>query len=210
MVGIYLERSLELVISLLAVLKAGGAYLPIDPATPEDSLVFRLQDAQAPVLLSQTALAEKISEKISEKIFGANCQIVRLDSQWEAIAQAPDSPAHRVKPENLAYILFTSGSTGQPKGVAVEHQQILHYVRAIADRLALGAGESYATVSTFAADLGNTVIFPALVSGGCLHVISAERAANPEALADYFSRHPIDCLKIAPSDLAALLTSSQP
>ena len=230
-VGIFLERSLELIISLLAVLKAGGAYLPLDPATPAESLAFRLQDAQAPIVISQTHLAEQIAgqisgqspgqspeqaaEPVTERLSGIadhiSCHVICLDSQWDAISQASqDTPTYSTQPEDLAYILFTSGSTGQPKGVAVEHQQLLHYVRAIADRLDLSACKSFATVSTFAADLGNTVIFPALVSGGCLHVISPERAANPDALADYFSRHPIDCLKIVPSHLAALLTASQP
>ncbi|NEQ30815.1 MAG: amino acid adenylation domain-containing protein [Leptolyngbya sp. SIO4C5] len=202
-VGIYLERSLALIISLLAVLKAGGAYLPLDPATPEESLAFRLQDAQAPVVISQGSLAAKLA--------AIESQVICLESQEEAIAQASQAqPEIEVQPEHLAYVLFTSGSTGQPKGVAVEHQQLVHYVRAIAERLDLNTCQSFATVSTFAADLGNTVIFPALVSGGCLHVISAERAANPEALVDYFSRHPVDCLKIVPSHLAALLTASQP
>jgi amino acid adenylation domain-containing protein/FkbM family methyltransferase len=83
-------------------------------------------------------------------------------------------------------------------------------LQSILERLDLPPGASYATVSTFAADLGNTVVFPSLVTGGCLHILSQERAADPEALADYFSRHPIDCLKIVPSHLGALLNASRP
>ena len=113
-------------------------------------------------------------------------------------------------PENLAYILFTSGSTGKPKGVAVEHRQLLNYVNAISERLELPPAASYATVSTFSADLGNTVIFPSLCMGGRLHVISQERASDPAALANYFASHSIDCLKIVPSHLMALLASSTP
>jgi thioester reductase-like protein/amino acid adenylation domain-containing protein len=110
--------------------------------------------------------------------------------------------------ENLAYVLYTSGSTGQPKGVAIEHRQILNYLHTILEKLELPAGAKFATVSTFAADLGNTVIFPALCTGGCLHIVSQDRASDPEALAEYFQRHPIDCLKIVPSHLATLLASS--
>jgi non-ribosomal peptide synthetase component F len=135
--------------------------------------------------------------------------VVYLDADWETIAQESDAnPISELTPENLAYVLYTSGSTGQPKGVAIEHQQILNYLYTILEKLELPAGASFALVSTFAADLGNTVIFPALCTGGCLHIVSQDRASDPEALADYFQRHPIDCLKIVPSHLATLLASS--
>ena len=110
--------------------------------------------------------------------------------------------------QNLAYVLYTSGSTGQPKGVAIEHRQILNYLHSIVEKLELPAGASFATVSTFAADLGNTAIYPALCTGGCLHIVSQEQASDPQALAEYFQHHPIDCLKIVPSHLATLLASS--
>mgnify|MGYP001794468810 CR=1 FL=1 len=202
-VGIYLERSLEFIISLLAILKAGGAYLPLDPALPKESLAFRLEDAEVSVLLSQRGLIEKLPD--------CGTKLVDLDSQWEIITKTNRaSPVNKTETDNLAYVIFTSGSTGKPKGVAVEHRQLLNYVCAIAEKLSFSACKSIATVSTFSADLGNTAIFPALLSGACLHIIPAQLAANPEALADYFHHHPIDCLKIVPSHLAALLTSSQP
>jgi len=203
LVGIYLERSLDLVVSLLAVLKAGGAYLPLDPALPAESVEFRLQNAQVAVLLTQADLLEKLSVPKS--------QVVSLDRDWEIIdREEAVNCCSSVTPQQLAYVLFTSGSTGKPKGVAVEHQQLFNYTRAISDKLALSVCRSFATVSTFAADLGNTAIFPALTSGGCLHIIASDRAANPEALAEYCLRHPIDCLKIVPSHLAALLSASHP
>lgn len=201
LVGICLERCLEIVIALLGILKAGGGYLPIDPALPAEGLAFRLQDAQTSVLLTQQSLVEALPELATP--------VVCLDSNWQVIAQESDAnPTSVVTSENLVYVLFTSGSTGKPKGVAVEHRQLLNYLQGILDRLNLPAGATFATVSTFAADLGNTVIFPALCTGGCLHVVSQERASDPEALADYFRRHPIDCLKIVPSHIAALLASS--
>ncbi|HEY9670133.1 MAG TPA: amino acid adenylation domain-containing protein [Waterburya sp.] len=201
LVGIYAERSLNSIIALLGILKAGGAYLPLDPALPAESLTFRLQDAKVSVLLTQQGLLKREDAQPQS--------VVYLDADWETIAQESDAnPISKLAPENLAYVLYTSGSTGQPKGVAIEHQQILNYLHAILEKLELPAGASFATVSTFAADLGNTVIFPALCTGGCLHIVSQERASDPEALADYFQRHPIDCLKIVPSHLATLLASS--
>ncbi|HBB30690.1 MAG TPA: non-ribosomal peptide synthetase [Cyanobacteria bacterium UBA8803] len=218
-VGLCVERSssgatsltLDLIVGLLGILKAGGAYLPLDPALPQEGLAFRLQDAGVSLVVSHSSL-------LSDKEFLSEGQrtVICLDTDWETIegecdwARRSRNPSSKVKPENLVYVIYTSGSTGKPKGVAVEHQQLLNYTNAILERLDLFTCTSFATVSTFAADLGNTVIFPSLCSGGCLHIVSSERASNPEALADYFEHHPIDCLKIVPSHLAALLNSSRP
>src|SRR6185369_4197454 len=112
--------------------------------------------------------------------------------------------------ENLAYVIFTSGSTGRPKGVAVEQRQIVNYLNAITEKLDLPARSSFAMVSTIAADLGNTVLFPALCKGGTLHLIDEERSSDPNGLAEYFRRHQIDCLKIVPSHLSAMLSAANP
>src|SRR6185295_4558542 len=111
--------------------------------------------------------------------------------------------------ENLVYLIFTSGSTGRPKGVAVEHRQLVNYVNAIWETLALPAGSSFASVSTIAADLGNTAVFPALCKGGSLHLLAEQRVTDPNALAQYCRCHTIDCLKIVPTHLAALLSASE-
>ncbi len=203
LVGVYVERSLDMIVALLGILKAGGAYLPLDPAIPAEGLALRLQDSQAAVLLTQARFVESLSEH--------KAQVVCFDTDGDAIAQQPEeNPTSLVTPENLIYVLYTSGSTGKPKGVAVEHRQLFNYLYGILEQLKLPTGASFATVSTFAADLGNTVIFPSLCTGGCLHIISQECATNPTALADYCHHHPIDCLKIVPSHLAALLTGSHP
>jgi amino acid adenylation domain-containing protein/non-ribosomal peptide synthase protein (TIGR01720 family) len=200
LVGICVERSLEMVVGLLGILKAGGAYLPLDPALPKESLAFRLIDAQVPILLTQKGLFKRENAQVQTTLY--------LDADGELVAQQSSAnPNSEATPENLAYVLYTSGSTGQPKGVAIEHRQILNYLHAILDKLQLPNAASFATVSTFAADLGNTVIFPALCTGGCLHIVSQERATDPKALAEYFLLHPIDCLKITPTHLASLLTS---
>lgn len=155
LVGLFVERSLELIIGLLGILKAGGAYLPLDPALPKEGLAFRLEDAQARIVLTQQSLVDMLPEQ--------KTLLVLLDTEWEAIAtESGENITSDVKPENLAYVLFTSGSTGKPKGVAVEHQQLFNYVNAIAQKLNLEVCRNFANVSTFAADLGNTTIFPSL------------------------------------------------
>jgi amino acid adenylation domain-containing protein/non-ribosomal peptide synthase protein (TIGR01720 family) len=204
-VGICLRRSIEMVVALLGVLKAGGAYVPLDPRLPPERLATMLEDAQAPVLISSA------THGIAAPPGRAPTRFVDLDREAESIAHQSDiNPRSGTRPENLVYVLFTSGSTGRPKGVAVEHRQLVNYVTAIARRLALPPGASYALVSTFAADLGNTVIFPALCGGGQLVIASQDRVADPNALAAYFRAHPVDCLKIVPAHLAALLTAGNP
>ncbi|MEG4093098.1 amino acid adenylation domain-containing protein, partial [Microcoleus sp. Pol12B4] len=197
-VGICLDRSLETIVGMLGILKAGAAYLPIDPATPADRKALMLEDARVQVLITQQRLAESLPK--------TQVNIVCIDTDIPTVSA---SYTPRASSENLAYVIYTSGSTGTPKGVAIEHGQLLNYLYSIQEKLNLPSGASFATVSTFAADLGNTAIFPALCSGGCLHIVSQERATDPEALGEYFRRHSIDCLKIVPSHLAALLTSSQ-
>ena len=114
LVGICMERSLEMVVGLLGILKAGGAYLPLDPEYPKQRIAFMLEDAQAPVLLSQKRICEDLSAH--------GARVICLDTGWEAIArEKTDKPEVEVSPEGLAYVLYTSGSTGRPKGVAIEH-----------------------------------------------------------------------------------------
>ncbi len=201
-VGLCCERSADLVVGLLAILKAGGAYLPLDPALPRERLAAMLEDAAVALVLTQHHLVESLPH--------LEIPVLELDREPASGPGEAADPSPSAAPENLAYVLFTSGSTGRPKGVAVEHRQLANYVRAIERRLALAPGVSFATVSTFASDLGNTVVFPALCGGGTLHVISQARLADPEALADYAAAHSIDCLKIVPSHLSALLSGSRP
>ncbi|MEJ1934085.1 amino acid adenylation domain-containing protein, partial [Nostoc sp. NIES-2111] len=199
-VGIVVERSLDMIVGILGILKAGGAYLPIDPALPQEAIAFRLQDAQVSLLITQTHLVDKL--------LNLNLQSVCLDIIPEN--ESATNPDSGVTGANLVYTIYTSGSTGNPKGVGIEHSALINYVNSIISRLELPSPAHFATVSTFAADLGNTVIFPSLCTGGCLHVISSERSTNPELLVAYCRNHPIDCLKIVPSHLEALLTASDP
>ncbi len=201
-VGLFVERSAEAIVGLLGILKAGGAYVPIDAAYPRDRIAFMLADADAALVLTQDSLLAALPADRPPAI--------ALDAfDGSASDGAPGSGAG-VQPGHLAYVIYTSGSTGRPKGVGIEHKNIVNYVRGVVERLRLEGGMSFATVSTIAADLGHTVVFPALATGGCLHVLSRERAESQALLSDYFDRHPIDVLKIVPSHLAALQSGADP
>jgi amino acid adenylation domain-containing protein/non-ribosomal peptide synthase protein (TIGR01720 family) len=202
-VGLLLDRSIDLIVGLLGVLKAGGAYVPLDPGLPQARLAVMLADAGSRVLVTRSELTAGLSEKVDH--------VVCVDTERRLLAtERTDNPETTVSDQNLVYVIFTSGSTGRPKGVAVEHRQLANYLNAIWEKLELPIGSSFATVSTVAADLGNTALFPSLCKGGTLHLISEERATNPDALADYCRHHPIDCLKIVPSHLSALLSAANP
>jgi amino acid adenylation domain-containing protein len=195
------ERSVEMLVGLLAVLKAGGAYVPLDPDLPASRLAFQFGDTSAPVLLTQEHLLERLPA------FGG--QIVCLDRDTDLWAdEEAINPVSIGHGEYLAYIIYTSGSTGVPKGVQIRQRSIVNYTCDVRERIAPVSGLHFATVSTLAADLGNTTIFSSLASGGCLHILSYETLASGEAFADYLERYPVDVLKIVPSHLQALLASS--
>ncbi|MDX2089002.1 MAG: amino acid adenylation domain-containing protein, partial [Kofleriaceae bacterium] len=195
-VAIYLERSVEVVVVLLAVLKAGGAYLPLDPDLPVERLQYMARDARAKVVVTRDTVLE------------GPWATLRLDEAQDA---GPTAPLRgRARPHNLVYVLYTSGSTGQPKGVQVEHRNLTNYVAGVVERFGLTPGTSYATVTTFAADLGNTAVFPALCGGGTLHIITRDRVTSPARLGAYLAQHRVDVLKAVPSLVLALLDSEDP
>ena len=202
LIGLFVERSVDMVAGMLGILKAGAAYLPIDPNNPPDRSAFLLADSNVRLLLTQSSLLAKLPAPAA--------QALCLDTfDWTCSDTSTQSDT-RVHSRNLAYVIYTSGSTGRPKGVCIEHRNIVNYALGAAQRLQIKPGLNHATVSTIAADLGNTVIFTALITGGCLHVISQERAENQGLLAEYFDRERIDVLKIVPSHLAALQTGRNP
>ncbi len=201
-VGIRLERSLDMIVAILGVLKAGGAYVPLDPAMPQKRLEMLLRESGTRVVLTESALSDSLDDSEVGMV------VLDQDAQLQEGAQAPRSLG--VATSDLAYVIFTSGTTGLPKGVAIEHRQLANYVQGLVERLKIAEGEHMAVVSTFAADLGNTVVYASLCTGGTLHVVSERRRSDPDAMAQYFARWPMDCLKIVPSHLEALLSASAP
>jgi len=205
-VGICLERSLEMVVGLLGVLKAGGAYLPLDPASPQERLAGILEDAQTAAVVTRAGLQPVLPPQAGPVI----CLDTPLPEAVGGSSPANINLASTANINNAAYLLYTSGSTGRPKGVVVEHRQIVNYLHGIVTRLGIVPGATFAMVQPLTVDSCKTVLFGALCTGGCLHVISESRALDSQLLADYLRRHRIDGLKIAPSHLAALMSGAHP
>ena len=197
LVGIFLERSLEMVIALLGIWKAGGAYVPIDPSSPPERVAMLLEGATIPVLLTVNELEKRLPSQW--------IQVVCLDKDWPDISQqSTENTVSGCQSDNLAYAIYTSGSTGTPKAVGIEHRQAVNYVKSVSEKMQCAPGWRFAFLSTVAADLGNTALFGSLCNGGELHVISSERGRDSRLLRAYFHEHAIDCTKITPSHMASL------
>jgi amino acid adenylation domain-containing protein/non-ribosomal peptide synthase protein (TIGR01720 family) len=200
-VALCAERGADQVAGLLGVLASGAAYAPLDPALPALRRAAMVRRSGARAVLAPRALAERL--EVGGEGWGGVRTLVLED-----VGPAPSPPPAAIDPRQLAYVIFTSGSTGEPKGVAIEHRQLAGYLAAVTARLGLDPEASYASVTTLAADLGHTMVFPALCGGGCLHLVAAELASDPVAFADYGRRHRIDYLKTVPSHLGALLADA--
>ncbi len=146
LVGVCTERSAAMVVAVLAVHKAGGAYLPLDPAYPRERLAFMLRDAAVPVLLTQQHLKARLPEGVPAMI----C----LDSDWELIAPLPEhNPNTPVTPANLAYVIYTSGSTGRPKGVMVEHRNVVNFFTGMDAHLTADPPGTWLAVTSLSFDI---------------------------------------------------------
>jgi amino acid adenylation domain-containing protein len=197
LVGLCVSRRASMMVAVLAILKAGGAYVALNADQPKSRTAHQL--AGMDVLLTEGEFVELLPE------FGG--RMVLLDGRERPWEQASDGPVEVVVTgEDLAYVIYTSGSTGTPKGVGVRHSNLVNYATHIVRELGLEAEPlQFGLVSTLAADLGNTVIYPALLTGGCLHVLPFEVAADPAGMARYQLEYGIDVLKIVPSHLWSLL-----
>ena len=197
-VAICVERSLFLVVGLLGVLKAGAAYLPLDPEHPKERLAFMLDDAQVPVIITQDRLAGILADQ--------NRQTIVIDRQWEEISResrfAPSVPSC---PENLAYIIYTSGSTGRPKGVSIPHQAIVNHMLWLQDYFKLSETDSFLQKTAFSFDASVSEFFAPLLTGGRIIMARPGGAQDSSYIVKAIADHEVTCLQLVPSMLRVLL-----
>ncbi|AKG24558.1 thioester reductase [Calothrix sp. 336/3] len=174
LVGICVERSLEMIVGLLGILKAGGAYVPLDPGYPVERLSFMLADSQVSVLLTQQKLLENLST--------SKTNLVCLDKDWQEISQYSQANlVNNITPQNLSYVIYTSGSIGQPKGVMIQHQSLVSFTETIKDEYEITHKERILQFASISFDVAAEEIYPCLTSGATLVLRTDEMLASVPA-----------------------------
>ena len=197
LVGVCVERSLEMIVGVLGVLKAGGAYVPMDPAYPRELLAFMMSDANVPVLLTQ--------EKLLENLPNQQAQVVLLDKDQEIFAKMPDdNPQNTIHPRNLAYMIYTSGSTGWPKGVLIEHRSLYNLAQAQVEAFGIGQTSRIFQFASLSFDVSISDISMALYAGGALILAPQDAVVSPERITQLLEQHAITHAEIPASVLRTL------
>ena len=206
LVALYMEHSIEIVCAILGVLKAGAAYVPVDPATtPTDRLVFILKDISQgtaacgalPVLVTHSRLLSTLPRDAAE--------VVTLHSDFTQIEQYPASnPQPAASPRNLAYVIYTSGSTGKPKGVLIEHRSLVNYIWWAKHKYCQGERLTWPLFSSLAFDLTVTSIFTPLISGGRVEIYREDPGVHGMAVLKVVEDRAVDIVKLTPSHLSMI------
>ncbi|MFI6638492.1 amino acid adenylation domain-containing protein [Streptomyces sp. NPDC050504] len=200
LVGVCLPRSVDLVVALLAVLKAGAAYLPLDPELPERRLAFMLADARVPLLVTERSLADRLPR--------SGADVVWTDTEAERIAAWPDEPLPPLAvPANLAYSIYTSGSTGRPKAVLVPHEGVVNYLVVRGRQLGLDRTDVVASVASISFDVLVPQVFMPLARGASVVIAPSEVAVDGPRLADMLRRFDVTTLMATPATWLLLLDS---
>ncbi|WP_407885538.1 non-ribosomal peptide synthetase, partial [Scytonema sp. NUACC26] len=200
LVGICVERSLNMVIGLLAILKAGSAYIPLDPSYPQERLAFILKDTQVSVLLTQTSLLEAIPQQ--------KTQVICLDTDWQLIdQQSQENLFSLLITENLAYTIYTSGSTGKPKGVQIPHKALNNFLFAMKQSPGLTEEDTLLAVTTYSFDIAALELFLPIVVGARLVIVSREVASDGTQLSVTLTDSKATVMQATPATWQLLLAT---
>ncbi|MCI0493534.1 amino acid adenylation domain-containing protein [candidate division KSB1 bacterium] len=196
-VAIFVERSSEMIVEILGVLKAGGAYLPLDPAYPAERLSLMLDDSNASVLIKQSNLELSLPSK--------NINLIDIDAEWEKIARESDeNPISGTAPDNLAYMIYTSGSTGKPKGTLLQHRGLCNFATAHVKALGVNENMRMLQFASFSFDASVSEIFTTLMAGGTLYLARRETILSTPGLVALIQKHQINAAILPPSMLTIL------
>ncbi len=184
LVGLCVERSLDMVVGLLGILKAGGAYVPLDPAYPAERLAFMLADAHAPVLVTWQSIAARLQT--------GDTHVVCLDSEAHTLEHYSTSePVSNVTSADLVYVIYTSGSTGQPKGVQITHYSLLSLIYWHQHAYQISAADRATQVTSPAFDATGWELWPYLTIGAQVHIVDEDARISPQLMRDFLLRHDI-------------------
>jgi amino acid adenylation domain-containing protein len=197
-VGIYVERSLEMMVGLLGIQKAGAAYVPLDPAYPSKRLRTMLEDAQVGILLTQQSLLQGLPEHETE--------IFCLDRDWHQLAEeSSENPENGVQPQDLVYVIFTSGSTGRAKGVQVTHQNVVNLLWSMRQELELSESDVIPALASFAFDMCIPELYLPLICGGKLVIVPRETGMDGVELRRLLEQRGVTLVHATPTTWGLLL-----
>ena len=199
-VGVYVDRSIEMVMCLLAILKAGAVYLPLDPKFPRERLEFMLEDAGASLLLTHAANRDGLPETKAEA--------VPLEEIAERLASCPGENLPPVnEPDDLAYVIYTSGSTGKPKGVMIPRRALVNFLLSMAREPGMTARDSLLAVTTISFDISLLEMLLPLWTGACIVVADRDEAADPNTLMRLLDENKITVMQATPATWRLLVES---
>ncbi|MGD2085272.1 MAG: amino acid adenylation domain-containing protein [Candidatus Aminicenantes bacterium] len=193
-VGLMLERSNRIPVGILGILKAGCAYMPIDPDFPAGRIDYMLTDSSAKALVTTKSLAEQ-----GEKSRSWDGETILLEPAAALSSSSTLTSTCQVSPANLAYVIYTSGTTGKPKGVLLTQENLINYVHWFTEKAKITENDKTMLTTSFAFDLGYTSIYTSLLNGGELHILPREIYLLAEGLIDYIKQKSITYLKLTPS-----------
>lgn len=200
LVGVYVERSLEMLVAVLGILKAGGAYVPLDPTYPSERIGYMIEDARMSVILTQDSLEDSLP--------GNDAVTVCLDEDWEEIALEDNKcPELAANGDNLAYVIFTSGSTGRPKGVQVPHRAVVNFLIGMSHEPGLSRDDVLLAVTTLSFDIHVLEIYLPLVVGAKAVIASREAASDGEQLLKLLEVTGVTVMQATPSTWRLLLAA---
>lgn len=202
LVGVYLERSLEMIVGYLGIFKAGGAYVPLDPNYPPERLNYMVADSQMSIILTHSSLLPHLSLTLEQ----SQTKIICWDKDFEIeiASQSSHNPIHNFTPENLAYVIYTSGSTGRPKGVLIQHSALLNLVFWHLNNFQVKSSDRTTHLAGTAFDAAVWELWPYLVVGASIYLIKSEFLLSAETLQEKLTSHHIT-ISFIPTPLAEQL-----
>lgn len=195
-IGLALDRTPELIVSLLGILKAGATYVPLDPLYPKDRIIFMLEDSAATLLITTSEYSGK---------FGDTSEVLQEDLLAGLSSFPPDLPKTVIQGIDIAYILYTSGSTGKPKGVQIEHRNLLNFLQSMKKEPGMNAGDAMLAVTTISFDIAGLELYLPLICGAKIILASADDRLDPARIFQLIEQENVSIMQATPATWRMML-----
>ncbi len=199
LIGICVERSIEMVVGLLAIMKAGGTYMPLDPAYPKERLAFTLTDSQVSVLLAQAHLVNDLPSH--------SAKLVCIDDSTAFANYSPENLASNANPQDLAYVIYTSGSTGKPKGVQISHSAVVNFLTTMRQTPGIAKEDILLSVTTLSFDIAALELYLPLIVGACLVLVNREITTDSNKLLKQLVSNGVTVMQATPATWRMLIAA---